>query len=151
MSAVKQLDPDVHVRQRQQGAWFHFCPLIQWRPYAELMRLGNPIGTLMSFFPYLSGSLYAACIWQPMASPRTILITNAWLLAAAFMGHCTGCSWNDIIDMNIDRLVARTRSRPMARRAISPVKALAFTALECSICLGYSRKCQDGVFFGHHH
>ena len=136
MSAVKQLDPELHIRQTQQDAWFHYYPPIQWRPYAELMRLGNPVGTLMSFFPYLSGSLYAACIRQPMASPRAILITNAWFLAAAFVGHCTGCSWNDIIDMDIDRLVARTRSRPMARRAISPVKALAFTVLECSIWLG---------------
>ena len=135
MSARKQLDPDVPARWTHQKARFHYLP-IRWRPYAELMRLGNPVGTLNTFFPYVLGSLYAACIRQPMANPRSILINIIWLFLAAFMEHCTGCSWNDIIDMDIDRLVTRTRSRPMARGAISPIKALVFTALECSTWLG---------------
>ena len=134
MSARRQPDHAVPFQPAHQATPFYYLP-IQWRPYAELMRLGNPVGTLNTFFPYVLGSLYASCTKQPTASPKIVFITSAWLLLAAFMEHCTGCSWNDIVDMDIDRLVARTRSRPMARKAISPISALAFTALECSIWL----------------
>ena len=39
-----------------------------------------------------------------------------------------GCAWNDIVDMDVDCLVERTKNRPMARRAIPVPLAYCFTA-----------------------
>ena len=106
-----------------------------WVPYAELMRAFPPVGTMLTYFPSLFGSLLAACMSRPVIDLKSLFVTNAVLLPAAFMLHAAGCSWNDIVDADLDRQVARTRSRPMARGAISPTNASIFTAAETSIWL----------------
>ena len=47
-----------------------------------------------------------------------------------------GCTINDLWDRDFDPHVARTRLRPIARRAISPFKALVFAGIECLTGLG---------------
>ena len=42
-----------------------------------------------------------------------------------------GCTVNDLWDRNLDPHVARTRLRPIARRAVTPIKALVFAGFEC--------------------
>lgn len=113
---------------------FIFLPR-SWTPYAELMRLGNPVGSLNTFFPYLFGSLFAACVSNPLASPSSVIFKATLLLVTAFFEHSAGCSWNDIVDADVDRLVTRTRTRPMARGAISSKNASIFTAAQCAIWL----------------
>ena len=106
-----------------------------WAPYFELMRLSNPVGTLLTFFPHLFGSLYAAYASQPPIALHTVVVTNLVFLPAACILHSAGCSWNDIIDADLDRQVARTRSRPMARGAISPRNGYIFTVAEFLVWL----------------
>ena len=47
-----------------------------------------------------------------------------------------GCTWNDIVDRDIDAAVARTRSRPLPSGAVSLKGAFIFLALQCLIGLG---------------
>ena len=47
-----------------------------------------------------------------------------------------GCTINDLWDRDLDPYVARTRLRPIARRAISPFNALIFAGIECLAGLG---------------
>ncbi|KAL8742968.1 MAG: hypothetical protein Q9190_004628 [Brigantiaea leucoxantha] len=47
-----------------------------------------------------------------------------------------GCTINDLWDRNFDPHVIRTRLRPIARRAITPFNALAFTGLQLLAGLG---------------
>ena len=102
-------------------------------PYAELVRLDKPIGTLIVYFPYLFGSLFAACIQYPFISPPSMLSANAKLFLMAGLLRCAGCTWNDVIDRDLDRKVARCRLRPMARGAISPRNGYIFHMVQMLI------------------
>ena len=104
-----------------------------WAPYAELMRLHKPVGIMNIFFPYLFGSLFVACISNPPMETTFLLGRIAALFSAAFVLRSGGCTWNDIVDRDIDRLVERTRSRPMARGALSLRAAYVFTAAQAAI------------------
>lgn len=106
-----------------------------WAPYAELMRIHKPVGILSIFFPYLFGSLFAGCVSDPLIRPGSLLIHIGALLGAAFILRSAGCTWNDIADRDLDRLVERTRLRPMARGAISLLAACVFTAVQVGIWL----------------
>ena len=104
-----------------------------WIPYAELIRLNKPVGILNVYFPYLYGSLFAAIVSNPIPSPLALASLNARLLAMAFLLRCAGCTWNDILDRDLDRQVARCRLRPVARGAISPRSGYVFFATQISI------------------
>ena len=103
---------------------------VHWVPYAELMRLSKPVGIMNIYFPYLFGSLYAASITEPIAGLSSLFSTNIVLFVAAFVLRSAGCTWNDIIDCDLDRQVARCRLRPMARGAIPERNAYIFTAAQ---------------------
>ena len=47
-----------------------------------------------------------------------------------------GCSWNDILDQDLDRKVLRTRSRPLARGAVSSLAAFIYTGLQLLVFFG---------------
>jgi 4-hydroxybenzoate polyprenyltransferase len=116
---------------------FSPCTMAFLAPYLELMRFSNPIGALMVYFPYLHGSLAALFISDASGGSKLegFWSTNLSLFSAAIIGHSMACSWNDIVDSEIDKKVARTRSRPIPRGAISLRTALFFTFAECIIWL----------------
>lgn len=104
----------------------------QWLPYAELIRLTKPIGVIAIYFPYLFGALYAASTLKPLRPPppTSVLQTSLLLFLASFLLRSAGCSWNDIIDRDLDAKVARCRLRPMVRGAISARNGYIFTAAQ---------------------
>ena len=99
------------------------------------MRIHKPFGTMNIFFPYLFGSLFAGCVSDPSIRPGSLLIHIGALFGAAFILRSAGCTWNDIADRDLDRLVERTRLRPMAQGAISLPAAYVFTAAQVGIWL----------------
>ena len=106
--------------------------------YLELMRFGNPIGALMVYFPYLHGSLFAFVARGEHGNRlNDFLSTQLLLLPASIMLHSAACSWNDIVDSDIDKKVSRTRLRPIPRGAISLRNAYVFTYLNspCSLLI----------------
>ena len=126
-------------------------------PYAELMRLDKPVGTLNIYFPYLFGSLFAACASYPLVTPLSVLSANLKLFPMAFLLRSAGCTWNDLIDHDLDRKVARCRLRPIARGAVSPRSGFIFYAIQMLVWLAmllqtdaqtvcYAFTC---VFLGH--
>jgi 4-hydroxybenzoate polyprenyltransferase len=98
------------------------------RPYMELMRLHKPVGVLAIFFPYLYGYLYALQVSPGFLSPWEIVGRLLLLVFSTFILRSLGCAWNDIADAELDAQVERTRSRPMARGAISYPAAYTFNA-----------------------
>ena len=100
------------------------------------MRISPAVGGMLTCFPSLFGSLLAAYISQPILSLQSLLVTNTVLFPASFMLHAAGCSWNDIVDADLDRKVARIRSRPVARGAVSRRNAFIFTVTETFVWLG---------------
>jgi 4-hydroxybenzoate polyprenyltransferase len=95
-------------------------------PYGELMRLDKPTGTYYLFFPCMFSTLLAATMATPMAAPSAVIGTTALFFTGALVMRGAGCTINDLWDRNLDPHVARTRLRPIARRAITPQQAIVF-------------------------
>lgn len=106
------------------------CLPVAWVPYAELTRIHRPLPILMFYFPFLWGSLIAGITAEPVIPPLKMAFVNFLLLLNASLVRGLGCSWNDILDSDVDIKVARTRLRPVARGAISHRHALIFTGFQ---------------------
>ena len=92
-------------------------------PYARLMRADRPIGTWLLLFP---------CWWGiALATPG---LPSLWLImafaAGAFVMRGAGCTYNDIVDRDIDGRVARTADRPIPSGAVTPRQAMVFLAAQ---------------------
>ena len=101
-----------------------------WVPYAELIRLDKPVGTYYLFFPCLFSTLLAAPLTDPITTPSTVMGTTLLFLTGALVMRGAGCTINDLWDRNLDPHVSRTRLRPIARKAITPLSALVFTGAQ---------------------
>lgn len=109
------------------------APLV---PYAELIRLDKPTGTYYLFFPCIFSTLLAAPLASPIASPLSVIGTSILFLSGALVMRGAGCTINDLWDRNLDPHVTRTRLRPIARGAVTPFNALAFTGVQLLTGLG---------------
>ena len=81
------------------------------RDLAMLARLDRPIGWWLLFWPCAWG------VWLTGAGAQLLLV--AWLLLGAIAMRGAGCVYNDLVDANLDRQVARTASRPVASGRVS--------------------------------
>ncbi|KAF2467138.1 4-hydroxybenzoate polyprenyl transferase [Lindgomyces ingoldianus] len=97
-------------------------------PYAELIRLDKPTGTYYLFFPCLFSTLIAATMATPITTPSAVVGATTLFLTGALVMRGAGCTINDLWDRNLDPHVARTRLRPIARKAISAKAAILFTS-----------------------
>lgn len=85
-------------------------------PYLRLMRLHQPTGIWLLFWP---------CAWGiALASP---VMPSPWLLLLFGMGAIimrgAGCVVNDMLDRKLDAQVERTKNRPLASGEISILQA----------------------------
>jgi 4-hydroxybenzoate polyprenyltransferase len=71
-------------------------------------------------------TLLAATMATPIAAPSAVIGTTALFFIGALVMRGAGCTINDLWDRNLDPHVARTRLRPIARRAITPQQAIVF-------------------------
>ncbi|KAL9118843.1 MAG: hypothetical protein Q9187_004600, partial [Circinaria calcarea] len=99
-----------------------------WVPYAELVRLDRPTGILYFYLPFLFGLLYAACVAQPITPPSSLFTTHIPLFISIVLLRGAAVAWNDVVDRDLDRQVARCRFRPVARGAVSQTNGVAFAA-----------------------
>ena len=99
-------------------------------PYIELARLQKPLPILGLFLPSLSGLLLAASIADPLIQPSHLIFASLLILLNSTVIRSVGCTWNDVLDRDVDSKVSRTRSRPIPRGAVSPKKALIFCGLQ---------------------
>jgi 4-hydroxybenzoate polyprenyltransferase len=105
------------------------------QPYLRLMRLDRPIGTWLLFWPCALGLLLGATEGdRPFSGLRDL-----WLLllfgAGSIVMRGAGCTFNDIVDRDIDAQVARTRGRPIPSGAVKLRDAWLFLAAQCLIGL----------------
>jgi 4-hydroxybenzoate polyprenyltransferase len=95
------------------------------------MRLDRPIGIELLFLPCVFGlALGAAAQHHGFGSLRDLELLGLFALGAIVM-RGAGCTYNDIVDRDIDAKVARTRGRPIPSGAVSVRGAWIFTALQC--------------------
>ena len=86
--------------------------------YLELIRFNKPIGFLLLMWPCWFGLSI-----QKIEVENLIYWLLIFLLGSFFM-RSAGCIINDIIDRNIDKLVKRTQSRPIASKNVSLIEAM---------------------------
>jgi len=99
------------------------------RPYARLARLDRPIGTWLLLWP---------CLWSiSLATPGLPDLSLVALFAlGAIVMRGAGCTYNDIVDRDIDGQVARTRARPLPSGDVRLWQAVTFLIAQLLIGLG---------------
>ncbi|MBC2670424.1 4-hydroxybenzoate octaprenyltransferase [Novosphingobium piscinae] len=97
------------------------------RDFALLARFDRPIGWWLLFWPCAWGVLLAG------GAARWDLI--AWLLLGSITMRGAGCVYNDLVDADLDRQVARTAARPVASGRVSTKAAWAWLLLLCAVGL----------------
>ena len=110
-----------------RGAW----------PYAQLARWDRPIGWQLLLLP---------CLWSAALAANVAASAGAfsgarlvWHLLLFFVGAVAmrgaGCTYNDLVDHEIDQAVARTRSRPLPSGRVTRSQAKIFMVLQALVGL----------------
>ncbi len=107
------------------------------RDLAQLARFDRPIGWWLLFWPCAWGVLLAG------GERRWDLLL--WLLLGSIAMRGAGCVYNDIVDADLDRKVARTALRPVASGRISPRAAWVWLLLLCLIGLAVLLQLRGAV------
>ncbi|WP_082735559.1 4-hydroxybenzoate octaprenyltransferase [Polycladidibacter stylochi] len=115
-----------------KGHWVDTVLPEQWRPYARLARWERPIGWWLLLWPCL-WSLTLATIATDAGLPNAYYALLFFIGAVAMRG--AGCTYNDLVDKNIDDKVERTRSRPIPSGQVSLRNAKLFMLLQLFIGL----------------
>jgi 4-hydroxybenzoate polyprenyltransferase len=101
------------------------------RPYLRLARLDRPIGSWLLLMP---------CWWSlGIAGMRQGELPSLWHIVLFFIGafamRGAGCTWNDLVDRDLDGRVERTRSRPIPSGQVTPLQAAIFMAAQALVGL----------------
>jgi 4-hydroxybenzoate polyprenyltransferase len=102
------------------------------RPFLRLARLDRPIGSWLLLLPCWWSSALAA-VAAHTRGPSLLHIVLFFVGAFAMRG--AGCTWNDIVDRDLDGSVERTRSRPIPSGQVSVRQAAAFLLLQSLVGL----------------
>jgi 4-hydroxybenzoate polyprenyltransferase len=113
------------------GNWVDRLAPAWTRPYLRLARLDRPIGSWLLLMPcWWSAGLVAMHVGRNVDLQHVILF-----LVGAFAMRGAGCTWNDLVDRDLDGRVERTRSRPIPSGQVTVPAAAAFLLLQALIGL----------------
>ncbi|RDV04860.1 4-hydroxybenzoate octaprenyltransferase [Undibacter mobilis] len=113
------------------GNWVDLYAPGQFRPYLRLARLDRPIGSWLLLMP---------CWWSVgltgLTMDRLPSLTHIVLFfVGAFAMRGAGCTWNDLVDRDLDAKVERTRSRPIPSGQVTAKQAAIFLVAQALIGL----------------
>ena len=114
------------------GNWVDTLAPAWSRPYLRLARLDRPIGSWLLLLPCWWSSALAAVASHKIA-PSVVHL--ALFFVGAFAMRGAGCTWNDIVDRDLDRSVERTRSRPIPSGQVSVLGAGIFLVVQALVGL----------------
>ncbi|MYZ49910.1 4-hydroxybenzoate octaprenyltransferase [Propylenella binzhouense] len=108
-----------------------YAPL--WlKPFGRLARWDRPIGWWLLLWPcWWSAALAAIAAGRPFPPLWHIFL----FLVGAIAMRGAGCTYNDLIDRDLDAHVARTRNRPIPSGQVTPRAALVFLVLQSLVGL----------------
>jgi 4-hydroxybenzoate polyprenyltransferase len=100
-------------------------------PYLRLARLDRPIGSWLLLIP---------CWWSAgLAAIAAGVMVDLWHVVLFFVGafamRGAGCTWNDIVDRDLDGKVERTRLRPIPSGQVSLPAAACFLVAQALVGL----------------
>ena len=113
------------------GNWVDGLAPAVARPYLRLARLDRPIGSWLLLMP---------CWWSVgLAGMRMGHFPSLWHIVLFFIGafamRGAGCTWNDLVDRDLDGRVERTRSRPIPSRQVTVAQATLFMVAQALVGL----------------
>jgi 4-hydroxybenzoate polyprenyltransferase len=116
---------------------FVYRALPRWAwPYAQLARWDRPIGWQLLMWPCFWSAGLAANAAAPF---QPVFGQFVWHLVLFFVGSVAmrgaGCTYNDLVDQEIDMAVTRTRSRPLPSGRVTRLQAKIFLALQALVGL----------------
>ena len=112
------------------GNWVDGLAPAWMRPYLRLARFDRPIGAWLLLVPcWWSAGLAAIAARAPWPNPWHLIL----FFIGAFVMRGAGCTWNDIVDRDLDGSVERTRSRPIPSGQVSVAQAALFLVLQALV------------------
>uniref|UniRef100_V5EQK8 4-hydroxybenzoate polyprenyltransferase, mitochondrial n=1 Tax=Kalmanozyma brasiliensis (strain GHG001) TaxID=1365824 RepID=V5EQK8_KALBG len=100
------------------------------QPYLALSRIDKPIGTWLLYWP---------CAWSIVLASHTLGLSYTTPLfytmlfgVGAIVMRGAGCTINDMWDVKMDRMVERTKTRPLAAGDVTQFQALCFLGVQLS-------------------
>jgi 4-hydroxybenzoate polyprenyltransferase len=115
-------------------SWVEHAPP-RLRPCLRLARLDRPIGTWLLFWPCIFGLILGAAADERRFLDWRDLYYVALFAIGALVMRGAGCTFNDIVDRDIDARVVRTSGRPIPSGAISTRGAVVFLIVQCLVGL----------------
>jgi 4-hydroxybenzoate polyprenyltransferase len=114
-----------------KGGWIDRYAPAPARAYLRLARLDRPIGTWLLLFP---------CWWGMALAPGpaelgTLALYAVLFAAGALVMRGAGCTFNDLVDRDLDARVARTADRPIASGQVSVARAVLFLFAQLALGL----------------
>ncbi|ESY85011.1 4-hydroxybenzoate octaprenyltransferase [Mesorhizobium australicum] len=117
---------------------YRVLPRAIW-PYAQLARWDRPIGWQLLLWPCWWSAALAASAYPRPGDPLLSLLPAPLYLVLFLIGAIAmrgaGCSYNDIVDQDIDSQVERTRSRPLPSGQTTRRRAWLFLVLQALVGL----------------
>jgi 4-hydroxybenzoate polyprenyltransferase len=113
------------------GNWVDGLAPAVTRPYLRLARLDRPIGSWLLLMP---------CWWSTgLAGMHAGHLPSLWHIVLFFIGafamRGAGCTWNDLVDRDLDGKVERTRSRPIPSKQVTVTQATVFMLAQALVGL----------------
>lgn len=103
------------------------------RPYLQLSRLDRPVGYWLLTLPGWIGLLVPSWLCRPDWQVWSPLYWGVLILIGAIAMRGAGCTYNDIVDRDLDAQVERTASRPLPSGRVSPMRAWIWLAVQLAI------------------
>ena len=126
MSPVTEIEA---VKDSVKTHWVNRAPL-GIRPYLQLARLDRPVGYWLLALPGWIGLAFAGLShglsWAD-------LIWAALILIGAIAMRGAGCTYNDIVDQDLDKQVERTALRPLPAGTITSKQAWIWTFIQIGV------------------
>ncbi len=100
--------------------------------FIELTRLNKPIGFMLLFWPCAWG---LALAYNKNQNTEMFLFYLFLFFLGSVLMRSAGCIFNDIVDIDYDRMVERTKGRPLASGKITIKRSMIYVILICFLAL----------------
>ena len=119
------------IQDSDRSHWVNRSPLAL-RPYLQLSRLDRPVGYWLLTLPGWIGLAFASLSYGFASSDLKWAIL---ILIGAIAMRGAGCTYNDIVDQDLDAQVVRTALRPLPAGTVTTKQAWIWLFAQCAVGL----------------
>ena len=128
---MSKTPPTDIIKDAAKTHWVYRAPK-DMRPFLQLSRLDRPIGYWLLTLPGWIGLAFASL---SRGFAQTDLKWAVLILIGAIAMRGAGCTYNDIVDQDLDARVERTALRPLPAGTVSTKQAWVWLLAQCAVGL----------------